>query len=157
LPGHDKYGTAMRYKILLSSNRNVCRSCPRKLSNTGVVVDPLRTKPGGKVYGSVQWRAEKVDCKELTKDSWYDLLIPRRLGLPLRFMGYKNATGYENWFVRIMSIDVDTKNTAEEVVKRGGFNCTNDKYHYFGGIILVRDDGRDLKVEDIQVLVLYVD
>ena len=130
---------------------------PRRTQVQGVVIDPIRAGPGGKVYSNEDWRTEELDHKDLTEGTWYDLLVPRCLGIPLRFKGYKNANEYGNWFVRIVSIDVDTTDTAQEVVRRGGFSRIGEEGNCFGGIILVRDNGRDLKFEDVQVLILHVD
>ena len=127
------------------------------VSIQGVVIDPIHAEPSGKIYSNVRWQAEAVDRTDLEKDTWYNLPVPRRLGIPRRFRGYKNSNEYVNWSVRIMSIDVDTTTSPRKVIRQHGFERKGEEGEWYGGTILVRNDGRDLMVQDIEILVLHVD
>jgi hypothetical protein len=129
---------------------------------------------GGKVHGVIVFTSKEADRKysifyyqdltamshelahqALSSREWFDLPLPRQLGMPLQFSTWKWPDhGRVNHFVDTMCVNPDFERVDEDIAKYR-FNKTHPETVY-GSIMVIRSDGRDLWPQDIEALAEFV-
>ncbi|KAK3684592.1 hypothetical protein LTR37_020123 [Vermiconidia calcicola] len=122
----------------------------------GVLVSPKPANTVGQCHDADLDR-EGIATQLLDDPGWMSLPLPGMLGLPLKFIKWPTATGEVNYnhLIQVLSIDTDCSRSAEKLEEEGFGQTAFPPIR--GAVMVVREDGKALEEERVEVLPVYVD
>ena len=142
----------------LHSAQPICRSLPAtsvqpKASVQGVLVSSQPANTVARCHDAVL-RCQKVDNFLLQDSALGNLLLPKMLGLPLKFVKWPIGGANYNHLIQVLSIDVGWLDLYEQLEEIGVGQTPYPPIR--GSVMLVREDGQILREKHVEALAVYI-